>query len=147
VGRLDEDGLSLGSLRRRLFDRAALCRVGTAKPRSAGDGAAISASLSSVLNELWGAFAPVVSSQSALTKSRMSALFVDPISDTAWNRPAKKITRESAHAFLMDVSREHYLERNHRYGDLSIVTTKDAADGVRFDRSPASYKSRSERPA
>jgi hypothetical protein len=56
----------------------------------------------------------------------MSALYVDPISDTAWNRPAKKITRESAHAFLMDVSREYYLERNHRYGDLSIVTTKDA---------------------
>lgn len=26
---------------RRLFDRAALCRAGTAKPRSAGDGAAI----------------------------------------------------------------------------------------------------------
>ena len=71
------------------------------------------------------AIAPVVSSQSALTKSRMSALYVDPISDTAWNRPAKKITREFAHAFLMDVSREYYLERNHRYGDLSIVTTKD----------------------
>jgi AbiV family abortive infection protein len=58
--------------------------------------------------------------------NRMSALYVDPISPTEWNRPAKKITRESAHAFLMDVGNEYWLQQNHGYGDLSIVATKDA---------------------
>jgi basic membrane lipoprotein Med (substrate-binding protein (PBP1-ABC) superfamily) len=56
----------------------------------------------------------------------MSALYVDPISDAEWNRPAKKITREFAHAFLLDVGNEYWLEQAHGYSDLSSVAMKDA---------------------
>jgi AbiV family abortive infection protein len=58
--------------------------------------------------------------------NRMSALYVDPISVTEWNRPTKKITREVCSCLLFDVLGEYYLEQNHGYADLSIVATKDA---------------------
>jgi AbiV family abortive infection protein len=57
---------------------------------------------------------------------RMSALYVDPNSVTEWNRPAKKITREFAFSFLMDVGNEYWLEQAHGYSDLASVATKDA---------------------
>jgi AbiV family abortive infection protein len=57
--------------------------------------------------------------------NRMSALYVDPISVTEWNRPAKTITRQSAFTLLLDVGNEYGLEAAHGYSDLASVATKD----------------------
>jgi AbiV family abortive infection protein len=62
-------------------------------------------------------------------KNRMSALYVDPISVTEWNRPAKKITRESAHAFLMNVRNEYWLEQaradfGSRFSGVAVLMTR-----------------------
>ena len=58
--------------------------------------------------------------------TRMSALYVDPISLTEWNRPAKKVTKEFARDFIMDAANDYSLQQSQWYGELEFVAIKDA---------------------
>jgi hypothetical protein len=54
-------------------------------------------------------------------EQRMTALYVDPISSTDWNRPVAKIGQEFAREFLTDAVNDYSLQQDQRYTNLQIV--------------------------
>jgi hypothetical protein len=56
---------------------------------------------------------------------RQSALFVDPISTTEWNRPVEKITREVACHFLMDAANDYSIQNSQGYTELEVVKVRE----------------------
>ena len=56
---------------------------------------------------------------------RTSALYVDPISPTGWNRPTKKITEDDARNFLMDAANDYSIQSQQRYGTPELCKEDD----------------------
>ena len=57
-------------------------------------------------------------------EQRMSALYVDPISPTEWNRPSESVTQEDARQFLTDAANDYSIQCE-RYTKLSILEISD----------------------
>jgi AbiV family abortive infection protein len=54
-------------------------------------------------------------------EQRMSALYVDPISSTDWNRPCMNETKETAYAFIVDVVNDYGVQASQRYAQLDLI--------------------------
>lgn len=58
-------------------------------------------------------------------EQRMTALYVDPVSSTDWNRPGEKVTKEFARDFLSDAMNDYSLQQEQKYTKLEFVEAVD----------------------
>jgi AbiV family abortive infection protein len=56
---------------------------------------------------------------------RMTALYVDILSEKDWNQPTRKISQNAAYEFLIDALNDYAPQRQQRYTDLSFVKSVD----------------------
>jgi AbiV family abortive infection protein len=56
---------------------------------------------------------------------RTSALYVDPVSSTEWNRPTEKITQDFARDFLTDAANDYSIQSQQRYGTPELTKDDD----------------------
>jgi AbiV family abortive infection protein len=57
---------------------------------------------------------------------RMTALYVDILSEDRWNRPAQAIPQTAAYEFLADAINDYRLQRSQRYMELAILKATDS---------------------
>lgn len=58
-------------------------------------------------------------------KLRMSALYVDAVSISEWNRPSKKISQREAHDFIRDAANDYAQPYHQQYSDLSFIEQRN----------------------
>src|SRR6202022_3534220 len=58
-------------------------------------------------------------------KRRMTALYVDILSEDRWNRPVEEISQTAAYEFLADAINDYSLQRSQRYLELALLKEDD----------------------
>lgn len=54
-------------------------------------------------------------------KLRMSALYVDAISTSEWNRPSNKVSQQEAYDFIRDAVNDYATPHHQQYSDLQLI--------------------------
>jgi AbiV family abortive infection protein len=57
---------------------------------------------------------------------RVTALYVDIVSEDRWNRPVEEISQTAAYEFLADAINDYRLQRSQRYMELAILKADDS---------------------